>query len=220
MPLCLDLGSKLIVVFGGGSVGERKARLFSEYAHVRVVSKAFTEALLQMERDGRVELVFTDLSGGFEPHLKGAFIAIPATSDSTLNARIERRATELGVLVNKVDGVGDVAVPSIIRRDSITLAISTGSPALSRYMRLKLERELAENYTGMARLLGQIREELKRTVPDQRARARIVWRILSDQEVWRLLDESYEKAYMRAREDAGKDERDSLDAGDPSQGLH
>ena len=69
------------------------------------------------------------------------------------------------------------------------------------------------------RLLFAIRQESKETVPLQKDRAAVLWRILEDREVWRLLDLSYEKAYIRARSHIRPDERDSLDAGDPPQGL-
>jgi siroheme synthase (precorrin-2 oxidase/ferrochelatase) len=72
----------------------------------------------------------------------------------------------------------------------------------------------------MAQLLSQIRRENKELVPTQKDRARIIWEILKDDEVWRLLEVSYEKAYMRARSHVCLDERDSLDAGDTPQGLH
>lgn len=222
LPLLLDLSTKLVVIFGGGSVGERKARLFCGGSRVLVLSRDFTPGLRQMESDGEATLICADLAQneGFEEYLRGAFIAIPATSDQALNRAIEQAAQGRGILVNRVDGVGDVVVPSLIRRGPITIAISTKSPALSKYLRLRLEEVLAENCEAMARLLSEIRQELKGSVPGQRDRARVIWRILEDKEVWRLLDISYEKAYNRARELACQDERDSLDAGDPPQGVH
>jgi precorrin-2 dehydrogenase/sirohydrochlorin ferrochelatase len=218
LPLMLDLRQKQIVIFGGGSVGERKARLFLDYARVRVVSLDFTSGLIDVKND--VELVFANLSRGFEKYLEGAFIAIPATSDTELNRAIARVASRKGILVNEVDGIGDVVVPSIIRKGSITISISTESPALSKYLRLRLEKELTENYQEMARLLAQIRMELKGLVPRQKDRARILWKILEDDEIWRLIEVSYEKAYMKARSHACQDERDSLDAGNAPQSLH
>lgn len=222
LPLLLDLSAKLVVIFGGGGVGERKARLFCGSACVLVVSRDFTPGLRQMESDGEVTVIRADLAlpEGFEEYLKGAFIAIPATSDQALNRAIEQAAKARGILVNRVDGVGDVVVPSLIRRGPITIAISTKSPALSKHLRLRFEDVLAEDYEVMARLLSEIRQELKGSVPGQRERARAIWSVLEDEETWRLLGVSYEKAYNRARELACQDERDSLDAGDPPQGVH
>lgn len=223
MPLFLDLGSRSVVIFGGGKVGERKARLFSDYSRVIVVSRTFTDGLKQMEKDESVKLIQADLSCGCDQcdqYLKGAFIVIPATNDARLNQYIDRRASEMGIMVNRVDGVGDVVVPSIIRKGPISIAISTESPALSKYLRIRLESELQENFEEMARLLSQIRKDLKLAVPDQKARSKIVWSILADREIWKLLDQSYEKAYMRAREQVPQDERDSLNASDSPQGVH
>ena len=217
LPLFLDLTSKLTVIFGGGSVGERKARLFLGYTRVKVVSLDFTLGLEAMRND--LELIHADLLQGFERYLQGAFIVIPATSDRLLNKAIDDEASKRGILINRVDGLGDIVVPSIIRKAPITIAISTEIPALSKFIRLQLERALTDNYQAMAQLLSDIRPELKRLVPLQKDRAKIIWEILEDDAVWSLLDTSYEKAYMRARSHVGLDERDSLDAGNPPQGI-
>jgi len=226
LPLFLDLNSRHVVIFGGGKVGERKANLFSQYGPVKVLSRDFSPGLLYLAKDPQrqVELVQCDLSVGFgkdySKYLQGAFIVIPATSDSKLNRAIEEEARALGILVNNVEGAGDVVVPSILQRGSIAIAISTEIPGLTKYLRARLEEELTENYQDMARLLSRIRRENKELVPMQKDRARIIWEILMDEEVWGLLEVSYEKAYMRARSHVCLDERDSLDAGDTPQGLH
>jgi precorrin-2 dehydrogenase/sirohydrochlorin ferrochelatase len=198
LPILLDLGEKLIVIFGGGAVGERKARRFLDYGNVRVVSQDFSPGLLGLK--DRLDLVAADLSKGFSKYLDGAFIAIPATSDLELNRSIELEASRQGILINKVDGVGDVVLPSIIKKGTITIAISTENPGLTKYLRLALEKELTENYQEMALLLAKIRPELKSLVPLQKDRARIIWNILEDEEVWRLLEVSREKAYDLALE--------------------
>jgi precorrin-2 dehydrogenase/sirohydrochlorin ferrochelatase len=214
----------MVVIFGGGAVGERKAKLFSQYGPVRVLSRDFSQGILELANDSQkqVELVECDLTitSDFGKYLQGAFIAIPATSDSNLNRAIEEEAQDMNILVNNVEGVGDVVVPSILQRGCIAIAISTESPALTKYLRLRLEEELTDNYQDMARLINQIRRENKEIVAAQKDRARIIWEILLDDEVWRLLRVSYEKAYMRARSHVCLDERDSLDAGDTPQGLH
>jgi len=221
LPLLMDLEDRMVVIFGGGSVGERKARLFSGYCRVNVVSRDFTEGLTALQAKApRLSLTTADLSCGFDKYLSGAFVAVPATSDRDLNRSIAQEAQRQGILVNGVDSAGDVVVPSIIERDPITIAIATESPGLTKYLRLRLEALLTENFQDMARLLGEIREEMKKTVPLQRDRARIIWSILEDEEVWSLLGVSYEKAYMKARSHELHDERDRLDAGNPPQGLH
>jgi len=219
VPLFLDLEGKLVVIFGGGKVGERKARLFSDYGHVMVVSLEFTDNLRAMGGERVLELVDADLTLGFEKYLEGAFIAIPATNDPELNRAIEEEASRRRILVNRVEGRGDVVVPSLIRKGSITIAVSTENPGLTKYLRLRLEEELTENYQEMARLLSQIRPELKVLIPRQEDRARTIWSILEDEEIWRQLGASYEDAYARARLHVCQVEREGLDRGDAPQRL-
>ena len=174
---------------------------------------AWSSQTLSGRWEGELELVDADLTLGFEKYLEGAFIAIPATNDPELNRAIEEEASRRGILVNRVEGRGDVVVPSLIRKGSITIAVSTENPGLTKYLRLRLEEELTENYQEMARLLSQIRPELKELIPRQEDRARAIWSILEDEEIWRQLGASYEDAYARARLHACQVEREGLDAG-------
>lgn len=227
VPLLIDLKGRRVVIFGGGDVAERKARLFSR-GDLVVVSRDFTPGILRMASDGVLEIKEADLlsDGGLEIAervLEGAFIAIPATSDQALNAALEEMARRKGALVNSVDREGEVVVPSIIERRSVVLAISTGIPALSRYIRMRLERE-AELYALMADLLRRIRDELKENVEPQSRRRDLLWSVLSDSAVWSCLEngeiaDAQEKAYMRVRKNLTPDEQDNLDAGDPQEGL-
>ncbi|MBN1323993.1 MAG: bifunctional precorrin-2 dehydrogenase/sirohydrochlorin ferrochelatase [Methanotrichaceae archaeon] len=217
MPLLLDMEGRKVVILGGGEVAERKARLFCHHAEVVVVSLEFTEGLMELAREGKLWIVAASLPEGAEGHLDGAFLAIPATDDKGLNSLLEERARSLGALVNRVDGRGEVVVPSILKKGEITIAISTGSPAFSRYLRRRLEAEM-EGYAQMARLLGEIRPLLRGRIKSQAKRREILWQILADDEIWSLLGKSYGKAYIKARERISTDERDFIDAGDPPKG--
>ena len=68
LPLFLDLKSRLVVIFGGGNVGERKARLFSQYGPVRVIVPRFLPWAPGSGEGSsivQIELVECDLSCGF-----------------------------------------------------------------------------------------------------------------------------------------------------------
>lgn len=201
LPLFLDLKGRLVVIFGGGAVGERKAELFSRHGPVRLFARDISPGLKKLLKDDKrqIEFVQCDLSLGFSRFLDGAFLAIPATSDSELNHAIGEEARLREILVNSVESVGDVVIPSILNRGHLTIAISTENPALSKYLRMKLDQLLSENYEEMARLLSEIRRENKELVPFQRDRAKIIWQILQDEEIWRLLSISYDDAHSRAR---------------------
>lgn len=195
LPLVIDLENKKIVIFGGGAVGERKAKLF-QGADLTVVSKDFTPALRKLKNEGRIKLIESDLEDiKIESIIEDAFLVVPATDDLALNSRITAMAKKRKILVNSVDRVDDIIVPSIIKRGDITIGISTlgKSPAMSKFIRKKLERIIDEKYADMVRLQGEIRALLKQQVRDPKLRKRILWDILSDEEIWQSLDD-YEKA--------------------------
>jgi siroheme synthase, N-terminal domain len=141
VPLFIDLKDRRIVIFGGGHVGERKAKMFCAYGLTTVVSTSFTAELLKMADGGLIDAIVDDLKD-VKKFLTGAFIVVPATNNRTLNAFIADQAKAMNILVNQVDGIGEVIVPSIINKDNIHVGISTmgKSPTSARFLRLQNRR--------------------------------------------------------------------------------
>lgn len=210
LPLMLNLEGKGVAIFGGGEVGERKALLFCEHAKVTVISREFTQRLNQLSDEGKIKLIRVKDTTENEilQYLKNAFIAIPATNDAVLNEKIAKLASQSGKLVNRVDDLGDIIVPSVIERGDIVIGISTfgRSPALSKYIRETIEEVITPEFAYMARLQNELREELKSHVKDQKKRKEILWNIINDVKVWAALGESYDKAYKIALKHIGKRE--------------
>lgn len=197
LPLFIDVRGRKIVVFGGGAVGKRKASLFLQYADVTVISKEFIKEFQHL--GNKVTLIKSEeiTEELIKSYVKDAFLVVPSTNSPDLNTVIERLAKEHGALVNRVDKVSEVIVPSVINRDSITIAISTDamSPALSRYMRERVEEVITPEFGMMAKLQNEMREILKKEITNQHERKRILFDILNDETIWLALGESYEKAY-------------------------
>ena len=204
LPLMIDISDRKVVIIGGGSVGERKASLFSKYSNTTVVSAGFTQKLEEMKDAGKLKLVQADLGSlpddKIADIISDAFLVIPATNDISLNDRIVQIAQKSDILVNNVDSVGDVVVPSVIKRGDLTIGISTlgSSPALSKYTRMKIENVITPQYADMIRLQNEMRTYLKQNVPEQEERKEILWEILENGDVWNALSQSYEKAYKIA----------------------
>ncbi len=204
LPLFLDFSCRKVIIFGGGAVGERKARYFLP-AEVLVVSPSFTECLEAMGADGLVKLERRSVVPGEVPGLiEGAFLVVAATGDKALNDAIVEAAQAAGALANSATGESPAIVPSLIKKGDVMVAISTGgrSPALSKYLRLRLEASLGDDVAGMADLLKRAREELKIRVPDQKAREEVLRAILDDPAVWGALpdqDRALELALRHAR---------------------
>ncbi|HNW37542.1 MAG TPA: bifunctional precorrin-2 dehydrogenase/sirohydrochlorin ferrochelatase [Methanosarcina vacuolata] len=204
LPLMLDLSGRKIVIFGGGSVGERKAKLFSGCADTIVASLEFSQDLQELGASGQVRLVRLDLLTASDSELRelisGAFLVIPATSNFELNQKITAIARESDILINQVDTLGSVVIPSVIKRGDLVIGISTlgHSPAVSKYTRRQIEGLVTPEYSDMIRLQDELRSYLKKHVAEQRERKAILWKVLESEAVWDGFSESYEKAAERA----------------------
>ncbi|MFQ5837396.1 MAG: bifunctional precorrin-2 dehydrogenase/sirohydrochlorin ferrochelatase [Thermoplasmata archaeon] len=205
IPLLLDLRDREVCIFGAGRVALRKARLFSNYARVRVVSDSFHPEFEDLSvRKVRARVVDP------EEYIGNAFIIVPATDDREVNSRIMKTAHRLGRLVDSVDGVGDIIVPSILKKGDIVIAISTSgkSPGLSRHLRRKLEESIGPAWESMVRLQSHLRALLKARLGEQTEREGILRRCLEDERVWKALEEGDEKeAWSLAAEIAGLETR-------------
>jgi precorrin-2 dehydrogenase/sirohydrochlorin ferrochelatase len=204
LPLMFDLSGKKIVIFGGGTVGERKAELFSGCADTVVISLEFSSRLYELEVSGQVILIKTNLlaasNSELEELISGAFIVIPATNSFELNRKITDIALENDILINQVDSLGSVVVPSVIKRGDLVIGISTlgHSPAVSKYTRRQIEKLITPEYSDMLRLQDELRNYLKQHIPEQRERKKILWKVLESEVVWNSFSESYEKATEKA----------------------
>jgi uroporphyrin-III C-methyltransferase/precorrin-2 dehydrogenase/sirohydrochlorin ferrochelatase len=155
-PLFLRLGGRLVVVVGGGTVGERKvSELLEAGAHVRVVAPEATPAVVAHAQAGRLEhraRAFLDAD------LDGAWLVIAATGKPEVNAHVARAAEARRLFVNAVDDPEHASAlfASILRRPPFTIAISSDGelPGLSRLYREILELALPlERHVERAREL-------------------------------------------------------------------
>jgi uroporphyrin-III C-methyltransferase/precorrin-2 dehydrogenase/sirohydrochlorin ferrochelatase len=105
-------------------------------------------------------------------------VVIAATDDMAVNRHVHESAIANGVPVNVVDqpALCTFIFPSVIDRDPLLVAISTGgnSPVLARNLRTRLEALIPAGYGRLARLFGAFRERAKQVFPDVVAR-RVFW---------------------------------------------
>jgi siroheme synthase-like protein len=163
-PIFLNISGRRCVVIGGGQVARRKVGTLLEHrADVTVICADFCPELGELAEKGQVRLLHREYRTG---DLKAAFMAIAATNDSDTNLKVAKEARRAGVLLNVVDDAGnsDFILPSYLRRGEVTIAVSTAgrSPALARKIRTRLAREFGDEYASLARLISEVRAEVKR----------------------------------------------------------
>lgn len=205
IPLYHDFSDATVLIFGGGSVGARKAKRFVREARVIVISPAFGErfeepslSAVEQIRAKPDEASIPAWIDRVEPAL-----VVAATDSDSHNATIAAAARKRDILINRTDRsgerpVGSVVVPATVEDDPVSVAISTGgaSPALSRYLRQQIEAEL-ENAGAMAELTGELRNELKEELPPAERRT-AVRSVVRSPAVWKALHTGVDNAQREA----------------------
>ena len=160
VPLHISFDEKTILIVGGGPVALRKLRVFQgSGARVRVVAPV---VLTEFDSHDGIEIFRRKFKVS---DLQDVDIVIAATNREELNRRIGLLARQRHRLVNVVGEpeLGDVIFSSILRRDPLTISISTGgaAPALARVIRQNLESEFEPCYGAAVTRIGQVRSDLK-----------------------------------------------------------
>ena len=186
-PINLDIENKNCVVVGGGEVALRKIRgLLEAGAIVKVIAPEICAGVEELFKRGEISLVREKFS---EAMLGDEVILIAATDNPEVNRQAAALAQSKKILVNVVNEAGgNFNVPSQIRRGELLLTVSTGatSPAFSKFVRQMLEAELDENFGAGLKIISEYRREVKRLLPNYKAR-KFFWEKFLTREVWELL---------------------------------
>ena len=159
-PIFLNLDGKRCVVVGGGAVANRKARKILQ-ARAEVVA-------ISPEVKPELESVATEVHRRpyREGDLEGASLVFAATNRREVNAAVTREARGRGIPVNVADvpSEGDFALPSVLRRGQLQVAVSTGgaSPTLARRVRYELESAFGSEWAGVVEELDRARRDGRR----------------------------------------------------------
>ncbi len=155
-PINLNLEGRSCLVVGAGRIGLRKTeQLLAAGAIVTVVA-------LEVVSDF-AGLPVTIHQRAFElPDLDGQRLVITATGNRELDQLIYDTCEERGVWINSADDPDRCAftLPAVVRRGDLMVTVSTGgnSPALSSWMRQKLEALVGPEFEEVVNELAQERE--------------------------------------------------------------
>lgn len=159
-PVNLLLADQPVLVVGGGPVAARKVEaLLRAGARVTVVAPAAVGAIAANR-----EVVWRPRS--YRPGEAGAYrLVVTATNDPAVNAQVAADCEAANVFVNSADDPANCTftLPSVARRGDVQVAVSTGgqSPALARWLRQRIEREVDSGYAALLELLAEARAEAK-----------------------------------------------------------
>ena len=191
------------MVIGGGKVAARKVYgLLAADARVTVISPDVLPELQALFQAGRIQIIQRPYREG---DLVGAFLAVVATDDATINRAAWQEAVRQGCLVNVVDDpeCSDFIVPAVLRRGELTIAVSTGgaSPALARHLRRQLETWVGPEYGELAKLLAELRPTLLATFATEEQRQAAAERLVQSSDMLeRLKEQDYAAAIQYAQQ--------------------
>lgn len=187
--IALCLRGKRCIVVGGGPVAARKVQGVVEAgAKVTVVAPVMGERVRRIAEEGDIDLV----ERSFEPgDLDGADLVFAATDNERLNAEVGVEAADRCALFNDATSAegSDFLVPSVLRRGSLSVGITTGgsSPAYAKLIRGKLEDILGPEHSEMVNMLEMLRPRVMERFPDDSDRRRSVWDTIVSWETLELI---------------------------------
>lgn len=183
-PVFLNLKNKGCVVVGGGKVAERKVlSLLKSGAEVTVISPELTKRLKKESLSERIKHIPHRYKKG---DLKNAFLVIAATDSNEINEKVSEDAPHL---INVVDlpSLCNFIVPSVVKRGSLTIAISTSgvSPSMAKTIRKELEKLYGPEFARYLNSLKKIRIKAMAEIKDKKERERFLKKLAAD--AWKKL---------------------------------
>ena len=159
-PVNLVVDGRPCLVVGGGEIAARKvAGLVACGARVHVVAPHVGDAVKAQPG------VTWDERPYRASDLQGRRLVVAATDDRMVNGAVYQDAEAAGIWVNGADDPEHCSftLPSVVRRGSLLVTVSTGgrSPALARWLRQRLEEEIGPEYEVLLDLLAEERETIK-----------------------------------------------------------
>ncbi len=209
MLIDFNFSGKNILVVGGGAASYRKVlRFIDAQPKIQVVSKTFSEGMKKLQKMKKVDLVKAEVKDveAFIKTLKPKpDLVIAATDNQDLNTELAVKAKSLGCMVYAIDNpqISDFTLPALAKICEVKVAISTAgkSPAMAGILRRRIEKMITEEDMLQIRLQCHVRELLKKKIPDQKVRRKILYKILKNGNVSRFLKE---KKFGKALEEAVK----------------
>jgi siroheme synthase-like protein len=167
-PVSLDLRDRKCLIVGGGTIALRKVvGLLRAQARVFVISPEFAKGFKRFKE----KIVLVNKSFESEDITPDCAVVIAATNIETINHQVCECARGYNIPCNVVDQPDHCSfiVPAVVRRGTISVAISTNaaSPRFSKFIKKKVGETITVEYAIIAELMSDIRFYLKRNCQDQ-----------------------------------------------------
>ena len=194
IPIYMEASKLKVIVFGGGNVALRKCKYF-QGAEITVM----TREILPELREIVSEVIIGDIPEDVRQTIDSYDMVIAATDDKELNCRIRDDALYMGINVNSAHGGGNILIPSVLKREGYTVAVSSGGrvPAFPPYMVNELDRFLDPKYDRMLDLMIDMRKYAMDNISPQHKRREFLESVINDSNVQELVAKGHMKEARR-----------------------
>ncbi|ADP69882.1 uroporphyrin-III C-methyltransferase [Rhodomicrobium vannielii ATCC 17100] len=189
LPIFFQIKGKPVAVAGGGTVAARRAELaLRAGGRVSVYSETLSDDFCAISlHDGFRHVARAPTLSD----IQNCVLMFSATGDATADREAGQLARQAGVPVNVADAPDqcDFIMPSVVDRDPLVIAISTGgaSPVFARMIRARLESVIPSAYGRLVSLVGAYRERLGAALKEPAERRRFWERVLEGRVADRFL---------------------------------
>ena len=169
LPVNLKMKDRTCLVVGGGKIALRKVSTLLDYdCKLTVIAP---EVEQQLEYFAERKFLILEKRPYKSPEAKSYDIVIAATDNTELNKQVADDCNKAGVPVNVVDTpkLCDFTFPAILRRDCLTVSVSTDgkAPFLSGQLRVILETVFPDRWTRIAQIATKYRKIVVRKWKDR-----------------------------------------------------
>ncbi len=161
-PAFIKLDNKKILIVGGGYIAYEKLDHLLDFTQdIDVISLDYSDEMLS--RIKKENLNYQE-RGYIKGDIKEYGVVIVAVDDIPLQSEIFQESKNYNCLCNSVDSVDycDFIFPSYIKKDDLTIAISTSgaSPAMAKHLKLYLKNLIPDTISDFLKEMKQLRKTL------------------------------------------------------------
>ncbi len=174
-PIQLNVTDRDCLIVGAGKVALRKATmLLNAGAQVTVVAPHIDEKIRALCAEGLIII-----ERPFQPaDVCSRFLVFVATDQREINRKVVTAAKAQGVLVNVSDSreESDFIVPAVVKKDDLSVAISTNgkNPGYAKLLKQHFEDYIDDSFIDALWVATKVRENLRGKVETQVERERLL----------------------------------------------
>jgi precorrin-2 dehydrogenase/sirohydrochlorin ferrochelatase len=171
-PAFLKLDNKKVLIIGGGCIAFKKLEHLLDFtSNISLIAPELSDEMSTVIKEKKLHFEKRSYQKG---DIKEFDIVIIAIDNIPLQAEIFEESKQYKCLCNSVDSTEycDFIFPSYIKKDDLTIAISTSgsSPAVAKHLKRYLQKLIPSNICEFL----QEMKELRKTLPKGKERMKIL----------------------------------------------